>query len=306
MEKWGRIDGWIHAAGSAGEKALRLLPETDEKTCGEQYAAKARGSYVLEKVLKGKDVDFCLLMSSNASVLGGLGSFGYSSANLFLDEFANNRSESNGTRWISANWDGWLTEDDTRLSSSFQTSLDQFAMLPEESIEAFRRVVASKLRGQIVVSTGDLSARLDLWVRSGGNQRGDSSGSNVLPPQARRSIGTAYAPPGNEIEQVISSAWQDLLGIDQVGIHDNFFELGGNSLIGLKVISRLNRELNAEIPIVALFEGPTVNLLSKLISSNGHQATDYGANRSRGERRREKRRQKQRSAQVQNTDISVH
>jgi len=306
-ERWGRIDGWIHAAGSGGEKALRLMQETDDKDCKEQYLAKAYGAYVLENVLQGKDIDFCLLMSSNASVLGGLGSFSYSSANIFMDEFANNRSESSGTRWISANWDGWLTEGDKQLNTSFQTSLDQFAMTPGESTEAFRRIVASKIRGQIVVSTGDLSQRLDLWIRSGGSkQQGGSNGSDQAPSLSRRSLPTAYAPPGNEVEQVISSAWQDLLGIDQVGIYDNFFELGGNSLIGLKVISRLNRDLNAQIPMVALFEGPTVSSLSKLISSNGLQTADYGANRGRGERRREKRRQKQRqSAQAQGNN-SVH
>ena len=181
-ERWGRIDGWIHAAGSGGEKALRLMQETDDKDCKEQYLAKAYGAYVLENVLQGKDIDFCLLMSSNASVLGGLGSFSYSSANIFMDEFANNRSESSGTRWISANWDGWLTEGDKQLNTSFQTSLDQFAMTPGESTEAFRRIVVSKIRGQIVVSTGDLSQRLDLWIRSGGSkQPGGSNGSDQVP-----------------------------------------------------------------------------------------------------------------------------
>jgi len=291
-ERYGRIDGVIHAAGVAGERAINLIREVDENECKKHFSAKAHGVYILKKVLEGKDIDFCLLNSSNASVLGGLGSFSYSSANFFMDAFAENHSESNGMRWTSANWDGWLLEANNRLSASFQTSIDQFAMTPEESTEAFRRIVASGISGQVVVSTGDLPERLDLWIRSRGRQKrnGEDADGPPVPASPRPALGAAYVPPSNEIEQIITKAWQDLLGIDQLGIHDNFFELGGNSLIGLKVISRLKRDLNAEIPMVALFEGSTVSRLSKLISRNGYEAVDFGANRSRGERRREKTR----------------
>jgi phthiocerol/phenolphthiocerol synthesis type-I polyketide synthase E len=306
-DRWGRIDGWIHAAGIAGEKAIKLIHETDEKDCEEHFFAKVRGACVLGEVLGDTDIDFCLLMSSNAAILGGLGSFSYSSANCFLDAFATNHSGHPVTSWISANWDGWLLEDDRRLSSSYQTSLDQFAMIPEESTEAFRRVIASGISGQVVVSTGNLAARLDMWVRSGGPKQREASNDNGAAVSPRPPLGSAYVPPSNETEQVVAKTWEDLLGIDRLGVHDNFFELGGNSLIGLKVISRLRKELNADIPMVALFEGPTVKLLSKIISSNGLQTAGYEANRSRGERRREKRLQKQKhSRQSQSSDVCVH
>jgi hypothetical protein len=72
-------------------------------------------------------------------------------------------------------------------------------------------------------------------------------------------------------------------------VHDNFFELGGNSLIGLKVISGLKRELNIDIPIVALFEGPTVSALAKVIGRDRNEKPVFEEGRTRGERRREKR-----------------
>ena len=80
-----------------------------------------------------------------------------------------------------------------------------------------------------------------------------------------------------------------MLGIEELGIHDNFFELGGNSLIGLKVISRLKRELNVDIPIVALFEGPTVSALAKVIGRDRNEAPVFEESQTRGERRRERR-----------------
>jgi acyl carrier protein len=198
-----------------------------------------------------------------------------------------------GITWISANWDGWLTGAGERLAA-FETSLDQYAMTPQESIQAFGRVVCGAPAGQIVVSTGDLPGRLSMWIRRDGATRAahDTADDAAAALHPRPTLGTTYAPPTDEVEQIVVTIWQDLLGIEQLGIHDNFFELGGNSLIGLKVISRLKRELNADIPVVALFEGPTVSALAKVIGRNQNEKPVFEQGRSRGERRRERQQQK--------------
>src|SRR6185436_16075420 len=98
----------IHTAGLAGEKAIKFIPEVDCADCEPHFQGKVYGLYTLEKVLQGRELDFCLLFSSNASVLGGLGSVAYAAANLFMDAVAQSRSQRPGPPWISANWDGWL------------------------------------------------------------------------------------------------------------------------------------------------------------------------------------------------------
>jgi acyl transferase domain-containing protein/acyl carrier protein len=298
-ERFGELHGVIHAAGIAGEKTVKLIPDVDPAGCEIHFQGKVYGSYILERVLHNKELDFCLLFSSNVSILGGLGSIAYSAANLFMDSFALNRSRTSRTPWISANWDGWLLEEENRLSSSFQTSIDQYAMTRRESVEAFNRVVSTAAAGQMVVSTGDLPSRLSVWIDrealKGTDAAKDGDGSAALHP--RPALGTAYVPPSTEVEETIVKIWQQLLGIEQLGIHDNFFDLGGNSLIGLKVISRLKRELNVDIPVVALFEGPTVSALAKVIAQDRTETPVYEESRSRGERRREKRRRKQNAAE---------
>ena len=162
-------------------------------------------------------------------------------------------------------------------------------MTPKESVEAFGRVVSAKGVSQLVVSTGDLPARLQMWLvpqAAAGKEKADHGGAPALHP--RPALSTIYAPPSNEVEHTVVRVWQDLLGIEKLGIHDNFFDLGGNSLIGLKVIGRLKKELSINISVVALFEGPTVSALAKTISENGAQPT-YQESRSRGDRRRERR-----------------
>ena len=64
--------------------------------------------------------------------------------------------------------------------------------------------------------------------------------------------------PANQIEQTIAGIWQELFGVESVGLHDNFFELGGNSLVGIQLMSRMRKVLMADIPMNSLFETPTV------------------------------------------------
>jgi acyl carrier protein len=157
----------------------------------------------------------------------------------------------------------------------------------EEAIEALERVISAAPGGQIVISTGDLNSRLRVWL--GGAQLEDSGkpGSGEMPLHSRPALDTDYVAPGNELENKIAGIWQKVLGLDSVGRYDNFFELGGNSLTALKVASRLNRQLGIKLPLVLLFEGPTVSALAKLIAGTQHDKTTLDESEGRGLRRRQ-------------------
>jgi phthiocerol/phenolphthiocerol synthesis type-I polyketide synthase E len=230
------------------------------------------------------------LFSSNASILGGLGSICYTAANIFMDAFAAQLGGTTGIRWISANWDGWLPNKSKRLSRSFQTSLDQYAMTQDQSLEALEYILSSQIERQVIVSTGDLGKRLAVWSGPGVGKSASVNGGAASAPNlhTRPSLTTAYVAASNEIEQVIVKVWQEVLGIDRLGIHDNFFDLGGNSLIGLKVISQLKKELDLDIPVIALFQGPTVCALAKVIGKERAEEPANEESRTRGERRRER------------------
>jgi acyl transferase domain-containing protein/acyl carrier protein len=285
--RFGTLDGVIHAAGLAGEKAVSLLSSITPETCEPHFHAKVRGTQVLERVLRGRTLDFCLLLSSNAAVLGGLGLAAYGAANTFLDAFASSRAREEGTPWLSANWDGWPTGSSER--PAVQTSIDPFAMSAPEALEAFRRLVEAPLSGQVVVSTGNLDARLAQWVRrEGASKKGPGAGgSGTL--HARPALGTEYVPPGSELEHGLVTVWQEVLGLEQLGVSDNFFDLGGNSLLWLKVVGRLKKELGREVPLTSVFEAPTVAALAKLLGEGPSEPQTYDALQSRGASRRERR-----------------
>lgn len=71
-----------------------------------------------------------------------------------------------------------------------------------------------------------------------------------------------YVAPKNETQDKLAAIWQDVLGIEKVGITDNFFNLGGNSLIIGQVINRIHKELHQGITFKAFFSSPTIEEIS--------------------------------------------
>ncbi|CAL2088803.1 non-ribosomal peptide synthase/polyketide synthase [Tenacibaculum sp. 190524A02b] len=67
-----------------------------------------------------------------------------------------------------------------------------------------------------------------------------------------------YVAPRNEEEEQLAAIWQELLGVEKVGVHDDFFELGGHSLLVIKLVARINEVFNFNINIVNVFEYPTI------------------------------------------------
>ncbi|WP_075343710.1 non-ribosomal peptide synthetase [Tenacibaculum agarivorans] len=76
----------------------------------------------------------------------------------------------------------------------------------------------------------------------------------------------AYVAPRNETEELLVTIWQDLLGVEKVGIYDNFFELGGHSLLIVQLISRIQKE-GYHIEIGDVFGNPTIAAITENLSS---------------------------------------
>lgn len=71
-----------------------------------------------------------------------------------------------------------------------------------------------------------------------------------------------FHQPSSATEQRVSAIVASLLGLPRVGVADNFFYLGGNSLFGTQLIARLRDAFQVEVPLLSLFDHPTVSELS--------------------------------------------
>ncbi|MDM8557377.1 amino acid adenylation domain-containing protein [Candidatus Parabeggiatoa sp. HSG14] len=81
------------------------------------------------------------------------------------------------------------------------------------------------------------------------------------PDEQRADLETAFLAPETEIEQKIAGILQSVLHVNQIGVHDNFFDLGGNSLLLVQVQEKLVEALNQDIPVLTLFQYPTITAL---------------------------------------------
>jgi acyl carrier protein len=75
----------------------------------------------------------------------------------------------------------------------------------------------------------------------------------------------SHSTPRTPVEEIVTGIWEQVLRVDRVGIHDNFFELGGHSLLATQVVSRLRNAFGVEIPLIKLFEAPTVAEIAREI-----------------------------------------
>ncbi|NWA86612.1 non-ribosomal peptide synthetase [Pseudomonas sp. D2002] len=74
-----------------------------------------------------------------------------------------------------------------------------------------------------------------------------------------------YLAPRNEMETTLAAIWAEVLKVERVGVQDNFFELGGHSLLATQIASRVQKTLQRDVPLRAMFECSTVAQLAEYI-----------------------------------------
>jgi acyl carrier protein len=67
------------------------------------------------------------------------------------------------------------------------------------------------------------------------------------PDQTNPGPEAAFVAPRTPTEMMLAGMWAQVLGVDRVSVYDNFFDLGGHSLLSLKVVHRVEKELGLRI-----------------------------------------------------------
>ena len=257
---FGPLNGVIHSAGLVGDETIVPITELTAENTARQFAPKIGGALALAEALRGRQLDFCILQSSLSSVLGGLGFAAYAAANAFMDALAQQQNQAGATPWLSLNWDGW--------DFGAEHHATELLIKPAEGATAFAYALALPPASQLIISTGNLQARLDQWVNRRNEPDEHEADAETVSLHSRPNLSTAYVAPRNETDERIAAMWRQVLGLEEIGVHDNFFELGGHSLLATQLVARVRETFKVELPLRRLFETPTIAGLSALVSAN--------------------------------------
>ncbi len=288
QQQFGQLNGVIHAAGIPGGGAIqRKTREEAEKI----LAPKVKGTIVIDAILKNVELDFFILASSNSSIVAEFGQVDYCAANSFLDAYASKQD-----RFItSINWDTWQevgmavnTELPQRLQALHLENLQQ-GILPHEGVDVFLRILEHTIP-QVVISTSDL-----LNVFKHYNSDNQTPGLDFLETvnsskvkYPRPELSNDYVAPRNQNEQKLVDIWQEVIGIERIGIYDNFFELGGDSLIGIQLINILNKQFDSNLSVAKLYECPNISSMANIFHpAEESEQNSFEQRLSRGQRRRQ-------------------
>jgi NAD(P)-dependent dehydrogenase (short-subunit alcohol dehydrogenase family) len=261
--QYGTVHGIIHAAGLAGAGMIQMKSREQVLSI---LSPKVLGTEWLRDYLPAANLDFVMLCSSINAVLPAFGLSDYAAANAYLDGFAAAFDNPAGTRVLAVNWDTWR-EVGMAVNIVLPTALDHkdrlnHAIRPEEAEEIFDRLLEFPL-SQTLVSTRDLQ----------GLQRIEAAfqvAAQIAPEidsheQGRSEENEELSAAEDEVEGFIAGLWQELLGVDRVGLHDNFFQLGGHSLMGTQVLSRVRERYRVNLPLRVVFDAVTPAELAQRI-----------------------------------------
>jgi thioester reductase-like protein len=233
----GPLKGIIHSAAYTNPNGLLPVLSTDTENAQKHFSAKVYGLTALDNLCQKYQPEFCLLMSSISTVLGGVGLGAYAFVNQYMNEFAKFKASVTGTRWLSVSWDGWDLHDDPSLSKEIKA----LAINNLDCTDIFNRVFQQMNERHVIVSTHDLQARIEQWVTTGISTR-VSAKSHEL----------------HHIEEVAKHAFTSCLEVENVGLNSNFFELGGESVMFTSLIAQIREKLGLSLPLHEFINNPTL------------------------------------------------
>ncbi|WP_408637760.1 amino acid adenylation domain-containing protein [Nocardia bovistercoris] len=87
----------------------------------------------------------------------------------------------------------------------------------------------------------------------------------------------AFRAPVTPMQKTVAAVFEEVLGLDRVGLDDDFFALGGTSLVASKVVAQLRRLTDIEVRVQWFFLAPTVQALGDRLAAADAGTLDYDA-----------------------------
>jgi len=271
------LRGVIHAAGLLSDGSLLQLDRADFERV---LAPKVAGAWHLHQLTRANQLDFFVLFSSVAALLGTAGQANYAAANAFLDALAHHR-RSEGRPALSINWGPWSeiglaaarSDRGERLSSRGLGSI-----APAQGLAALARLLRQS-QPQAVVMPFNLARWAEFYPASGQSPLFESlrplagtGESKAKPPAGSIRQMLLNTEPGRRRQALLEQHVREQVAVvlrlapDRVPLNKPLKNLGLDSLMTLELRNRLEISLDVVLSATLIWNYPTVAALTPFLA----------------------------------------
>jgi acyl transferase domain-containing protein/acyl carrier protein len=268
------LRGIIHAAGVIDDGLL--LQQDWERFTG-VLAPKVAGAWNLHTLTLGRELDFFVMFSSMAAVVGSIGQGSYAAANAFLDGLAAHR-RAQGLSGLSINWGPWA---EVGMAASHRGVREQTRLMgvrtiaPEAGLQILERLLSQRVAqiGVMPVDWGEFpsgaavpslladvisqGAHADSAASRGSGRRELLESLFKAAPEERQSMLETYLR--EQLAQVLGSSASEL------DVQQPLANLGIDSLMAVELRTRIQTDLSVVLPIENVLEGPSLRRMATLL-----------------------------------------
>ncbi len=291
------LAGVIHSAGTYDDGVL--LEQTWERF-ERVMAAKVAGAWNLHQATRGRLLDFFVLYSSGASLLGSPGQGNYAAANAFLDGLASHR-RALGLPGLAINWGPWAeighTASKDRGHAARRIATGLGSIDPARGFLALRFLLTSDARQVGVLpidwskwGTQTLTPELLPFLlrktaeRERPAQKGLPDSHSSVIELLQKSAAVDRRPLLLDLVQQTVTQFFMLDRRQPIGVDENLPRLGMDSLMAIQLANQLNRSTGLHLPTTIAFDYPTIDAMADRllleveshVSSNGNGAAKVG------------------------------
>jgi myxalamid-type polyketide synthase MxaB len=280
MEQIGRelppLRGVVHAAGVLDDG---MLPQQTWSRFEQVMRPKVAGAWVLHHLTEQQPLDFFVLFSSTASLLGGPALGSYAAANAFLDGLAHYRQE-RGLPALTINWGPWS---EVGMAASLDTAIQQQRarrgmgqILPDQGLYLLGQLISQGIPQAVVmpIDWGKYLQQFPETPKFFSRLAAEIQAPDPVAPSTATTgnvlIKLATAPHA-ERQQIMIHQIRDrigrLLGVTAQSLDQDrsLLELGVDSLTVLELRNRILADFKIDIPIVYFMEGPPISTLANML-----------------------------------------
>jgi NADPH:quinone reductase-like Zn-dependent oxidoreductase/thioesterase domain-containing protein/acyl carrier protein len=266
------LRGIIHAAGVLADG---IMTEMTLEQLDRAMAPKVQGSWNLHVAMQGAPLDFFVLFSSVASVLGSPGQANYAAGNAYLDALAHAR-RAQGLPATAINWGPWAGSG-MAAEAGRDTSVKSRGMgliEPELGLELLGRLIRSNAAQVAVMDAGwsdmlrmlgsrrpSLLTKIAEEVKESG---GEATTGRVDHAFRQQLIDANDATRTSLVQEYIRQELARIIGVDPSGLETDqpLSTFGLDSLLALELKNNLEGRLDFTLPMAKLMEGPSIASLA--------------------------------------------